>query len=319
MCRSIKILRRPDEPATTGEVEAAARQFVRKVSGYQLGLRSRDRRDRPCLTPPSRGDRRDRRGRPGSLDSRPRPVAPPPRAARRGRSRSRLTARRPVSTDARALGGTAPAPDAPDAADRPWWARPGLEVVDRRLAIAGRDAEALAREHGTPLFVYDRRRLTENASRLIAALDRAGLRHRVRFALKANPDPEALSALHGLVGIDACSPGEILRALECGWSAEDISYTGTNVSERDLDVVLAHPVHVNLDAISQIERVGRRLAADGRPGRSIGLRINPGAGAGYNSLLAYSGSRPTKFGIYEERLDEALAAAARHRMTIDTV
>ena len=226
-----------------------------------------------------------------------------------------------MSTGAPAVGGPSrsPARDAPDAADRPWWARPGLDVVDGRLAIAGRDAEALAREHGTPLFVYDRRRLAENAARLIAALDRAGLRHRVRFALKANPDPDALSALHGIVGIDACSPGEILRALESGWSAEDISYTGTNVSERDLDVVLAHPVHLNLDAISQIERVGRRLAADGRPGRSIGLRINPGAGAGYNSLLAYSGSRPTKFGIYEERLDEALAAAARHRMTIDTV
>ena len=35
MCRSIKVLRRPDEPATTGEIEAAARQFVRKVSGYR--------------------------------------------------------------------------------------------------------------------------------------------------------------------------------------------------------------------------------------------------------------------------------------------
>ncbi len=35
MCRSIKQLRRGDEAATTGEVEAAARQFVRKVSGYR--------------------------------------------------------------------------------------------------------------------------------------------------------------------------------------------------------------------------------------------------------------------------------------------
>jgi hypothetical protein len=35
MCRSIKTLRRPDEPATAEEVEAAALQFVRKVSGYR--------------------------------------------------------------------------------------------------------------------------------------------------------------------------------------------------------------------------------------------------------------------------------------------
>jgi hypothetical protein len=35
MCRSIKTLRRPGEAATTGELEAAARQFVRKLSGYR--------------------------------------------------------------------------------------------------------------------------------------------------------------------------------------------------------------------------------------------------------------------------------------------
>ena len=204
----------------------------------------------------------------------------------------------------------------------PWWSRRGLEVIDGRLSIAGRDAEGLGREHGTPLFVYDRRRFTENATRLAAALDRAGLRHRLRFALKANPDPEALIALRGLVGIDACSPGEVLRALECGWAPEEISYTGTNVSERDLDVILAHPIHLNLDAVSQIERVGRRVAAQGNAAggrRAIGIRINPGAGVGYNDLLAYSGARPTKFGIYEDRLDEALEVAGRYGLTIDTI
>jgi len=203
---------------------------------------------------------------------------------------------------------------------RVWWVRSGLEILGGRLAIAGQDAEALAREHGTPLFVYDRRRLAENAERLIAALDRAGLHHRVRFALKANPDPASLAALRDLVGIDACSPGEVLRALKCGWPAEDISYTGTNVSERDLDVLLAYPIHLNLDAISQIERVGRRLAATGGRRRPpIGLRINPGAGAGYNEKLAYSGTQPTKFGIYEDRLDEALEAAARFGLPVDTI
>jgi hypothetical protein len=35
MCRSIKPLRRRDSDTTTGEIEAAALQFVRKVSGYR--------------------------------------------------------------------------------------------------------------------------------------------------------------------------------------------------------------------------------------------------------------------------------------------
>lgn len=196
----------------------------------------------------------------------------------------------------------------------PWWVRPGLEARDGRLTIVGEDAEELARRHGTPLFVYDRSRFAENVRRLVEALDGARVRHRIRFALKAHPDPRVLDVLRGLVGIDACSPGEVTRALECGWAPEEISFTGTNVSERDLDVLLAAPIHINMDAISQIERLGRR-----DPGRAIGLRINPAAGAGYHAGLAYSGERPTKFGIYEDRIPDALEAAARHRLTIDTI
>jgi hypothetical protein len=35
MCRSIKQLRQPDRPPTPDEIQAAALQFVRKVSGYR--------------------------------------------------------------------------------------------------------------------------------------------------------------------------------------------------------------------------------------------------------------------------------------------
>lgn len=40
MCRSIKKLRRPDDPATDQEVREAALQFVRKVSGFQRPSRA---------------------------------------------------------------------------------------------------------------------------------------------------------------------------------------------------------------------------------------------------------------------------------------
>jgi diaminopimelate decarboxylase len=205
----------------------------------------------------------------------------------------------------------------------PWWVRPGLDVApDGRLRIAGEDAESLARQHGTPVFVYDRARFGENARRMQAAVTATGLPFRLRFALKANPDPAILGVLRALgepgtpesVGIDACSPGEVLRALECGWRADEISFTGTNVSERDLDVLLAHGIHLNLDGISQLERYGRRA-----PGSRIGLRIDPATGAGYNVHLEYSGERPSKFGIALDRLDEALAVVARHELAVDTV
>ena len=40
MCRSIKQLRQPDQPATDQEIQAAALQFVRKVSGYRVPSRA---------------------------------------------------------------------------------------------------------------------------------------------------------------------------------------------------------------------------------------------------------------------------------------
>ena len=40
MCRSIKKLRREGEPATDQEIQEAALQFVRKVSGYQRPSRA---------------------------------------------------------------------------------------------------------------------------------------------------------------------------------------------------------------------------------------------------------------------------------------
>jgi len=42
MCRNIKQLRRPEMPPTDEELEAAARQFVRKVTGYNKPSRANE-------------------------------------------------------------------------------------------------------------------------------------------------------------------------------------------------------------------------------------------------------------------------------------
>jgi diaminopimelate decarboxylase len=191
------------------------------------------------------------------------------------------------------------------------------------LTIAGRDAESIGREYGTPLYVYDLIRVEEQARALQGALERAGLRHRVRLALKAQREPAFLAFVRGLgapgmpesVGMDVCSPGEVGWALDHGWEASEISYTGTNLSPRDLDAVLDAGVHLNVDLLTQLDRVGMRA-----PGSTIGIRINPRIGAAFpGGGQTYAGERPTKFGIYPERLDAALDIARRHDLTIDTV
>jgi diaminopimelate decarboxylase len=206
----------------------------------------------------------------------------------------------------------------------PWWAHRGLTVVRGRLHIAGRDAEDVARTSGTPLYAYDLTRIGEQIESLLAAAERSGLSTRVRVAMKAQHEPEILRYIRRRfcprgdqgVGIDVSSPGEVTRALECGWSPELVSYTGTNLSERDLDVLLSDPIHINLDGIGQLRRVGRRA-----PGRRVGVRINPRVGAahGMGSVSLYSGGKPTKFGVYPDRLSEAVAVAREYELSIVTL
>lgn len=203
------------------------------------------------------------------------------------------------------------------ASDRFFWLRDGLEIRDGRLVIAGRDAEQLARTHGTPVYAYDLDRIADKLRDLREALDDAGLEAVVRFAVKANHHPEVLEVIRDLGGgIDVSSPGEVELALAEGFAADAISFTGTNLTDRDMQAVIDRDVHMNVDLLSQLRRYGR-LA----PGTAVGIRVNPRAGGAYSGSgeTLYSGERPTKFGIYEEQLDEALSIAEEYELEIDTV
>jgi diaminopimelate decarboxylase len=199
-------------------------------------------------------------------------------------------------------------------ASEPWWERSDLRYRDGRLQFAGRDLAELAAA-GTPAYVYHAGRARTNLGRLQDALTAAKVDHDVYYAIKANrfaPLVEALRA--GRCGIDACSPAEVQRALEHGFREEDISFTGHAVSEPDLDILARLPgVHINCDAISTIRRLGRRGP------RRIGIRVNPGVGAGYNDKLRYAGAKPTKFGVYPDRFEEALATAAHLGLEVNTL
>jgi diaminopimelate decarboxylase len=200
--------------------------------------------------------------------------------------------------------------------DGAWWERPGLCYRDGRLEFGGRDLATIAAA-GTPAYVYDAGRVRSNLGRLRAALSAAGVPCDLYFAVKANRHGGLLDDLcaHGGCGIDACSPAEVLLALAHGFREDAISFTGHAVSDADLEVLRSHPgVHVNCDAISTIRRLGRFC-----PGRGIGIRLNPGLGAGYNERLRYAGEKATKFGVYPDRFEEACDAARAADMRVDTL
>ena len=87
------------------------------------------------------------------------------------------------------------------------------------------------------------------------------------------------------------------------------SASGTNLSDRDLDGPPTG-VHINVDLLSQLDRYGRRA-----PGSTVGIRVNPRAGRPRPGLagLYTGGHRPSKFGILQEQLDDALEDRADAR------
>jgi diaminopimelate decarboxylase len=191
---------------------------------------------------------------------------------------------------------------------RRWWEREDLGYRGGELCFGDERLHAFAAAAGTPAFVYRPARVLDNLERLRAALDARGLAHDLFYALKANRFAPLVTwlRLSGRCGLDVCSPGELAFARQLGFAEREISYTGTSMGDADLDLLARHPgVHVNCDSLSVIRRLARRS-----PGRSIGIRLNPQVGAGYTEALRYAGAKPTKFGIYPDRFEEAMAVAA---------
>ena len=195
-----------------------------------------------------------------------------------------------------------------------WWRRTGLDFENGRLTFAGRGVAELTAEHGGSVLAYDGERIRERIRSVRSAFERAGGAVDMFFAMKANRFRPVLNAVRGdgHCGIDACSPGEVQLALESGFRPEEISFTGSSLSEADVSAIVDLSMAINVNSISTIHKLGRRGVR-----RPIGLRVNPGIGVGATASLTYAGSIPTKFGIYPERIPEALRLARAYGLEIE--
>jgi diaminopimelate decarboxylase len=180
--------------------------------------------------------------------------------------------------------------------------------ANSRTEIAGIPVSQLAREFGTPTFVYD-------AARILQRLDDLAAFEQVRYSLKACSNLAVLDLLrrHGAL-IDAVSAGEIRRALAAGYSAEGspppIVYTADIFDAAALRLCVDEGVHVNCGSPDMIDQFGP-LA----PGREITLRINPGFGHGH-SRKTNTGGPQSKHGIWHEQLADCLAHARRYGLHV---
>ena len=171
-----------------------------------------------------------------------------------------------------------------------------------RLEVGGCDVVDLAREFGTPAYVYAEDDMRARARAYTTAF-RARTEHfEVIYAGKAFPCAAVfrLFAEAGL-GADVASGGELHLALAGGFDPARLYMHGNNKSQAELDYAIERGVgHIVVDSFDEVERLS------GRPQRVL-VRVTPGIKPSTHTYIQ-TGQVDSKFGFAVEDVPRAVDA-----------
>ncbi len=169
----------------------------------------------------------------------------------------------------------------------------------------------IAREFGSPVYVYDEKTLRASAEALLAFPNAYGLT--ARFAMKANSNVNILKLFSSMgLGIDASSGYEIERAIRAGVPAEKIMVSSQELP-HNLKEMIPLGVKINLTSLDHLREFGEQF-----PGKEIGLRFNPGLGSGGTNRTNVGGPA-SSFGIWHEQIRETKALVAEFGLKVITI
>ena len=166
------------------------------------------------------------------------------------------------------------------------------------LHVGGRSIRDIAREYGTPLYLYERAQLRKKRDDLRAALPADLL---ITYAVKANPNRELLAELAGLYdGADVASGGEMEAALAAGFPAGKLSFAGPAKSKEELRAAISAGIGtLSVESARELEHI-RSLAAAAGKTQDVLLRVNPPFEFTGSGLKMGGGSK--QFGIDSEQI-----------------
>ena len=184
-----------------------------------------------------------------------------------------------------------------------------FRYVQNRLACEGVSLESLAREHGTPLYVYSQSTLSQHFKQLDTAL--APLDHLVCYAAKANSNLSILRTLAELgSGFDIVSGGELQRVLAAGGEASRCVFAGVGKSAAEIELALRRGIYCfNVESEPELARINA-VAARLRKQAPVAVRVNPDVAAGGHAKIT-TGTYQNKFGIAYEDVEGVYARASR--------
>src|SRR5438876_4788271 len=187
---------------------------------------------------------------------------------------------------------------------------------DGRLHCEDVDLARVAREFGTPLYIYSAETILDHYRRLDAALP--DLDHLICYAVKANSTRAILKLLaQAGAGFDIVSGGELFRVLAAGGDAARCTFAGVGKSIEEIEYALEQCVYsFNVESEAELEFTDRIAGAKNLRAR-IALRANPDVDPHTHEYIS-TGLRENKFGIALDRIAAVYARAAKMR-NIDIV
>jgi diaminopimelate decarboxylase len=186
----------------------------------------------------------------------------------------------------------------------------GLVLQRGELAMASVPLAQIAREVGTPVYVYNAEVIRRQFHALGGAF--ADVPHRICYAVKANSNLAVLRLLRDLgAGADLVSAGEMQRALAAGFQPEDLVFSGVGKTTAELRMAVEVGVgHINVESLEELERLAVIAEGLGLPA-SIGLRINPDVTTETHPYISTS-KGGIKFGIPHDQVGKAADLVERH-------
>lgn len=162
------------------------------------------------------------------------------------------------------------------------------------LHAEGVDLATIAREVGTPVYVYSSATLERHYRVFKEAV---GEKSHVFYAVKANGNLGVLMTLARLgAGVDTVSEGEIRKALAAGVPANRIVFSGVGKSAAELAFAVEVGIYqVNVESEGELETLSKIAEQRGKR-QAIVLRVNPEIGAGGHAKIT-TGGAANKFGV----------------------
>ncbi|MDE0961111.1 MAG: diaminopimelate decarboxylase [Planctomycetota bacterium] len=187
-----------------------------------------------------------------------------------------------------------------------------MQLNEGRWQLAGHDVEALAEQHGTPLYLYDEQTIRRQVKRFRNAF--GAFDHRIHYAMKANSNRDVLLLMKNLgLGIDAVSIYEIRHALEVGFDAHQILFTPNGVPFDELEQAIELGARLNIENLTYLEQLGEAYRGD----VPCTLRIHPGLVMPPSSRDATGWYQRSRFGIGEDQMAQALRLVELHGIRVE--